>query len=209
MDDVPEVYHRPFDEKRPRVCVDEAGKQLVGEAVQPLPAGPGRPERFDYEYARNGAANLFMMSEPPAGWRHVVVTGRRTARDFAEVVRWLAEDVYPEAERVAPVMDNLNTHTPAGLYHAFEPDRARRIAGRVEVPHTPKDGSWLGVAEIELSVLARQRLDRRIASEDELRDEVAAWEDERNDRAVGVNWRFTTADARTKLRTLYPAVQNG
>jgi hypothetical protein len=209
MEDVLEVYHRPYDEKRPQVCLDETSKQLVGEVVQPLPPEPGRPERFDYEYVRNGTANLFMISEPLAGWRHVMVTERRTAKDFAEVVRWLAEDVYPEAERVVLVMDNLNTHALASLYQAFEPEQARRIAERVEVHHTPKHGSWLNVAEIELSVLARQCLDRRIASEDELLDEVAAWEDERNDRAVGVNWRFTTADARIKLRRLYPAVQNG
>jgi hypothetical protein len=207
MEDVLDVYHRPYDPARPVVAVDETSKQLVGEAVHPLPPEPGRPERFDYEYVRNGTANLFMISEPRAGWRHVMVTDRRTAKDFAEVVRWLAEDVYPEAERVVLVMDNLNTHKLASLYEAFEPEQARRIAERVEVHHTPKHGSWLNVAEIELSVLARQCLDRRIASEDELLDEVAAWEDERNDRAVGVKWRFTTADARIKLRRLYPAVE--
>jgi hypothetical protein len=207
MEDVLDVYHRPYDPARPVVAVDETSKQLVGEAVHPLPPEPGRPERFDYEYVRNGTANLFMISEPRAGWRHVMVTDRRTAKDFAEVVRWLAEDVYPEAERVVLVMDNLNTHKLASLYEAFEPEQARRIAERVEVHHTPKHGSWLNVAEIELSVLARQCLDRRIASEDELLDEVAAWEDERNDRAVGVKGRFTTADARIKLRRLYPAIE--
>jgi hypothetical protein len=207
MEDVLDVYHRPYDPARPVVAVDETSKQLVGEAVQPLPPEPGRPERFDYEYVRNGTANLFMISEPLAGWRHVMVTERRTAKDFAEVVRWLAEDVYPEAERVVLVMDNLNTHKLASLYQAFEPEQARRIAERIEVHHTPKHGSWLNVAEIELSVLARQCLDRRIASEDELLDEVAAWEDERNDRAVGIKWQFTTADARIKLRRLYPAIE--
>jgi len=209
MEDVLEVYHRPFDEKRPQVCLDEASKQLVGEAVQPIPAQPGQPERFDYEYVRNGTANLFMISEPLAGWRHVMVTERRTAKDFAEVLRWLAEDVYKEAEQIVLVMDNLNTHKLASLYEAFEPERARRIAERFEVHHTPKHGSWLNVAEIELSVLSRQCLDRRIESTDELWKELEAWEVERNDRQVGVNWRFTTADARIKLKRLYPAVQNG
>ena len=207
MEDVLDVYHRAYDPARPVVAMDETSKQLVGEAVQPLPPEPGRPERFDYEYVRHGTATLFMISEPLAGWRHVMVTDRRTAKDFAEVVRWLAEDVYPEAERVVLVMDNLNTHKLASLYEAFPPEQARRIAERIEVHYTPKHGSWLNVAEIELSVLARQCLDRRIASEDELLDEVAAWEEDRNDRAVGIKWRFTTADARIKLRRLYPAIE--
>jgi DDE superfamily endonuclease len=209
MEDVLEVYHRPFDETRPQVCLDEASKQLVGEVVQPIPAQPGQPERFDYEYVRNGTANLFMISEPLVGWRHVMVTERRTAKDFAEVLRWLAEDVYKEAEQIVLVMDNLNTHKLASLYEAFEPERARRLAERFEVHHTPKHGSWLNVAEIELSVLSRQCLDRRIGSTDELWKELEAWEVERNERQVGVNWRFTTADARIKLKRLYPAVQNG
>lgn len=208
MEDVLEVYHRPFDEKRPQVCLDEASKQLVGEVVQPIRAQPGQPERFDYEYVRNGTANLFMISEPLAGWRHVMVTERRTARDFAEVLRWLAEDVYPEADKVVLVMDNLNTHKLSSLYEAFEPEQARRIAERFEVHHTPKHGSWLNVAEIELSVLTRQCLDRRIESTEELWKELEPWYEERNDRAIGVNWRFTTANARIKLRRLYPAVQN-
>jgi hypothetical protein len=207
MEDVLDVYHRPYDEKRPVVAVDEASKQLVGEAVQPIPARPGQPERFDYEYVRNGTANRFMISEPLAGWRHVMVTERRTAKDFAEVLRWLAEDVYPEAERVVLVMDNLNTHKLSSLYEAFEPERARRIAERIEVHHTPKHGSWLNVAEIELSVLSRRCLDRRIASADELREQLEPWYEERNDRAVGIKWRFTTADARIKLHRLYPAIE--
>jgi hypothetical protein len=207
MEDVLDVYHRPYDPARPVVALDEASKQLVGEAVQPVPPEPGRPERFDYEYVRNGTANLFMLSEPLAGWRHVMVTERRTAKDFAEVVRWLAEDIYPEAEKVVLVMDNLNTHKLASLYEAFEPEQARRIAERIEVHHTPKHGSWLNVAEIELSVLARQCLDRRIESVEALLDQLEPWEVERNDRAVGVNWQFTTADARVKLRHLYPAIE--
>ena len=187
--------------------MDEASKQLVGEVVQPLPAEPGQPERFDYEYVRNGTANLFMISEPLLGWRAVHVTERRTAKDFAEVLRWLVEDVHPDAERVVLVMDNLNTHKAASLYEAFPPEQARRIAERLEIHHTPKHGSWLNVAEIELSVLARQCLDRRINSAEELRREVGAWEEERNERAVEVRWRFTTADARIKLHRLYPSLQ--
>jgi DDE superfamily endonuclease len=207
MEDVLDVYHRPYDPARPLVGLDEASKQLVGEAVQPIPAGPGQPERFDYEYVRNGTANLFMVSEPLLGWRAVQVTQRRTAKDFAEVLRWLAEEVHPDAERIVLVMDNLNTHKLASLYEAFEPEQARRIAKRVEVHHTPKHGSWLNVAEIELSVLARQCLDRRIESIHELRREIEAWEDERNERQVEVRWRFTTADARIRLRHLYPVLQ--
>jgi len=209
MEDVLEVYHRPYDPKSPQVCLDEASKQLVGEVVQPIPAQPGQPERFDYEYVRNGTANLFMISEPLVGWRHVMVTERRTAKDFAEVLRWLAEDVYPDADKVVLVPDNLNTHKLASLYEAFPPDQARRIAERFEVHHTPKHGSWLNVAEIELSVLSRQCLDRRIESTEELLKELEPWSEERNDRGIGVDWRFTTADARIKLRRLYPAVQNG
>jgi hypothetical protein len=208
LEDVLEVYHRPYDAKRPQVCVDEASKQLVGEVVQPIPAEPGQSERFDYEYVRNGTANLFMISEPLAGWRHVMATERRTAKDFAEVLRWLAEDVYPEADAIVLVMDNLNTHKLASLYEAFPPEQARRIAERFEVHHTPKHGSWLNVAEIELSVLTRQCLDRRIGSTEELLGELEPWSEERNDRGIGVNWRFTTANARIKLRRLYPAVQN-
>jgi hypothetical protein len=176
MEDVLEVYHRPYDEKRPLVCLDEASKQLVGEAVQPLPAEPGQPERFDYEYVRNGTANLFMISEPLLGWRAVQVTERRTAKDFAEVVRWLAEEVHPEAEAVVLVLDNLNTHKPASLYEAFPPEQARRIIERLEIHYTPKHGSWLNMAEIELSVLAGQCLDRRIDNAGDLCREVSAWE---------------------------------
>jgi len=207
MEDVLEVYHRPSDERRPLVALDEASKQLVGEVVLPLPPEPGQPERFDYEYVRNGTANLFMVSEPLRGWRHVAVTERRTAKDFAEVLRWLAEDLHPDADKIVLVLDNLNTHKLASLYEAFEPERARRIAARFEVHHTPKHGSWLNVAEIELSVLARQCLDRRLASAEALRREVGAWEEERNERAVAVRWRFTTADARIKLHRLYPSLQ--
>jgi hypothetical protein len=207
MEDVLEVYHRPYDPGRPMVCLDEASKQLIGETRLPLPAEPGQPLRFDYEYVRNGTANLFMVSQPLLGWRTVFVTERRTAVDFAEVVRWLVEDLHTEAEKVVLVMDNLNTHKLASLYEAFPPERARRIAERLEVHHTPKHGSWLNVAEIELSVLSKQCLGRRIETAAELRRQVAAWEEPRNDRADQVRWRFTTADARLKLRHLYPSLQ--
>ncbi len=207
MEDVLEVYHRPYDEKRPLVCIDEASKQLVGEIVQPLPAEPGQPERFDYEYVRNGTANLFMISEPLLGWRAVQVTERRTAKDFAEVLRWLVEDVHAEAERLVVVMDNLNTHKLASLYEAFPPEQARRIADKLEIHHTPKHGSWLNMAEIELSVLARQCLARRLESSAELCAEVEAWETERNEQQVEIKWQFTTADARIKLHRLYPVIQ--
>ena len=206
MEGVLEVYHRPYDAKRPLVALDEASKQLVGEVVQPIPAAPGQPERFDYEYVRNGTANLFMVSEPLLGWRAVQVTERRTAKDYAEVLRWLAEDIHPDAEAIVLVQDNLNTHALASLYEAFPPERARRLAERFEVHYTPKHGSWLNVAEIELSVLARQCLDRRIGSAEELSREVEAWEAERNERAVEVRWRFTTAEARIKLHRLYPSL---
>jgi hypothetical protein len=206
MEDVLDVYHRPYDEKRPMICLDEASKQLIGEVIEPIPAEPGQPERYDYEYTRNGTANLFMVSEPLTGWRHVEVTDRRTAVDFAELVRDLVEEVYPDAEKVVLVMDNLNTHKLASLYEAFPPEQARRIAERLEIHHTPKHGSWLNMAEIELSVLARQCLDRRIETREELEREVAAWEEERNERGVEIRWRFTTADARIKLRRLYPVL---
>jgi hypothetical protein len=209
MEDVLEVYHRPYDETRPLVCLDETSEHLVGEGIEPIPAEPGQPERFDYEYVRNGTADLFMISEPLAGWRAVRVTGRRTAVDFAEVVRWLVEEVHEEAEKVVLVMDNWNTHKLASLYEAFPPERARRIVEKLEIHHTPKHGSWLNMAEIELAVLATQCLDRRIDSRGGLEREVATWEEERNERQVEVVWQFTTADARIKLRRLYPAIQTG
>jgi len=207
MEDVLEVYHRPHDENRPLVCLDEASRQLIGETIQPIPAEPGQPERVDYEYVRNGTANLFMVFQPLIGWRDVIVTERRTAVDLAEVLRWLVEDVHAEAEKLVLVTDNLNTHTPACLYEAFPPEQARRIAEKLEWHYTPKHGSWLNMAEIELSVLARQCLDRRIATREEMDQEVQAWRSARNDREVKVQWRFTTADARIKLRKLYPTLE--
>jgi hypothetical protein len=207
MEDVLEVYHRDYDPARPVVCLDETSKQLVGETRPPVAAAPGRPERVDHEYERRGTANLFMVTEPMVGRRHVKVTERRTAADFAGLIRELADVWYPDAERIVLVMDNLNTHRLASLYEAFPPEEARRLAERLEVHHTPKHGSWLNIAEIELSVLGRQCLDRRIGSVKELRKEVAAWERQRN-RAYGtVDWQFTTKDARKKLKRLYPSFQ--
>jgi hypothetical protein len=207
MEDVLEVYHRPYDERRPVVCVDEVPVQLVGESRRPLPARPGQPARYDYEYVRNGTANLFMTFEPLIGWRAVQATERRTAKDFAGVLRWLVEDLHPDARRVVLVTDNLNTHTPGCLYEAFEPATARAIAARLEWHYTPKHGSWLNMAEIELAALAKQCLGRRLGSLAQLTRQVAAWEDERNERAVEARWRFTTGKARIKLRRLYPSFQ--
>jgi hypothetical protein len=207
MEDVLAVYHRPYDDKRPLICLDELPVQLVGETRVPLPAAPGRPARYDYEYVRNGTANLFMIFEPLLGWRAARVTERRTAKELAEVLRWLAEDVHPDARRLVLVTDNLNTHGPGCLYEAFAPARARAIAGRLEWHYTPKHGSWLNMAEIELAALSKQCLDRRIGSLEELRREVAAWEGERNERMVEAKWQFTTDKARVKLHRLYPSYQ--
>ena len=191
------------------VCLDEVSKQLVAETRTPLPAEPGQPERVDYEYERCGTANLFLTCEPLAGRRHVTVTEQRTAVDFAQEVRNLLEVRYPQAERVVLVMDNLNTHKPAALYQAFDPAVARALLDRLEIHHTPKHGSWLNMAESELSVLSRQCLDRRIPDADTLTQEIAAWEQARNAEARPVNWRFMTAEARIKLKRLYPSIQDG
>jgi hypothetical protein len=207
MEDVLEVYARPYDPRRPQVCLDEGGKQLIGEARPPLPMRPGRPRREDHEYRRNGTANLFLAFEPLRGWRHVEVTRRKTNRDFAMIIRRLVDEWYPEADRIVLVMDNLSTHAAAALYEAFEPAEARRLWSKLEVHYTPRHGSWLDMAETELSVLARQCLDRRIADEAVLIREVAAWEADRNDAGTKVDWRFTTADARIKLKRLYPTIE--
>jgi transposase len=207
MEDVIEVYHRPHDPERPVVCVDEAGKQLIGEVCPPLPVRVGSPAKEDGEYQRNGTANLFMAFEPLVGRRVVEVTARRTAIDFARFLKRLLDEAYPTARQVVLVTDNLNTHVTGSLYEAFEPAEARRLAERIEWHYTPKHGSWLNMAEIELSVLARQCLDRRIPDAETLRREVAAWEQRRNAAAVKADWQFTTADARVKLKKLYPTVQ--
>ena len=207
MEDVLELYQQPYDAKQPLVCMDETTKQLLSEVNEPLPARPGSPERFDYEYKREGVANLFMFFEPFQGRRHIKVTDQRTRLDWAEAMRELSDHYYPEAEKIVVVLDNLNTHGPATFYEAFPPEEARRLANRFEFHFTPKHGSWLNVAEIELSVLSRQCLDRRLADKEILAQEVRAWEEERNAQVVKVHWRFTTADARIKLAHLYPRIQ--
>ncbi len=206
MGDVIEVYHRPPAPARPVVCVDEAGKQLIGDVREPLPVRAGSPAREDLEYARGGTANLFMAFEPLAGRRVVEVTGRRTAADFARFLKRLLDESYPDAERVVLVTDNLNTHCAGSLYEAFGPQEARRLAERIEWHYTPRHGSWLNMAEVELSVLARQCLDRRIPDRETLAREVAAWQAARNAAGVKAEWQFTTADARTRLRKLYPVI---
>ena len=209
MEDVLDVYTRPHDPARPVVCLDEISKQLVAETRTPVPTAPGQPARIDYEYERHGTVNLFLTCEPLAGHRHVTVTERRTAVDFAKEVRDLLEARYPHAEKVVLVMDNLNTHKPAALYQAFEPALARSLIDRLEIHYTPKHGSWLNMAEIELSVLSQQCLDRRIPDVATLTREVAAWQQARNTGSKPVDWRFITADARIKLKRLYPSIQVG
>jgi transposase len=206
MEDVLEVYTRPYDPSRPQVCMDEKSKQLVDEVREPLAASPGRAARHDYEYERNGTANLFIVCEPLAGWRHLKVTDRRTKLDWAQCIKELVDVHYPEAEKIVLVVDNLNTHTPAALYEAFDPAEARRLLERLEIHYTPKHGSWLNMAEIELSVLARQCLDQRIPDQETLAEEVSAWEEERNAAESSIEWRFTSADARIKLKHLYPEI---
>lgn len=208
MEDVLEVYHRPYDAQRPVVCMDEASKQLIAEVREPLPAKPGSIAKHDSEYERRGTANMFMAVEPLAGKRTVQVTDRRTKVDWAQFVKFLLLTVYPEAAVVVLVMDNLNTHSIGSLYEAFDPETARALAARLEIHHTPKHGSWLNMAETELSILSRQCLDRRIESKDILTGEVAAWELARNTRQCKIDWQFTTADARIKLKRLYPSIEN-
>jgi hypothetical protein len=207
MEDVLEVYQRPYDEKHPIVCFDETNRQLIGEIQTPRPVRPGQPARHDYEYARNGVCNLFVMFEPHAAWREVQVTARRTAVDFAHCLRDLAETHYPDAEKIVMVMDNLNTHSLASLYAAYEPEFARKLSERFEIHYTPKHGSWLNMAELEISVLSRQCLARRIPSMETMASEVKAWVTDRNQQKTTVKWQFTTADARIKLRHLYPKIE--
>lgn len=207
MEDVLDVYKRPYNPKRPQVCMDETTKQLLADGQVPLPAKPGHPERYDYEYEREGVANLFMFFEPLAGKRHVKVTDHRTKKDWAEAMRELSDVYYPDAEVIVVVLDNLNTHSPASFYEAFEPEEAKRLVNRFEFHHTPKHGSWLNMAEIELSVLSRQCLAGRIPNKTILASEVSAWEIDRNLAVVKVHWRFTTADARIKLKRLYPKIE--
>jgi DDE superfamily endonuclease len=205
MEDVLEVYHRSHDPKRPVVCLDETFKQLIGEAREPLPPAPGRVERYDCVYVRNGTASLFLAFEPLAGRRQVTVTEGRKRGDWARFVRGLLDGRYADAEKVVLVMDQLNTHSPASLYDAFPPEEAKRLADRLEIHHTPKHGSWLNLAEVEFSALARD-LPERVGSRPDLERHVGAWERRRNDAGVTAEWRFTTADARIRLRKLYPTI---
>jgi DDE superfamily endonuclease len=204
MEDVLDLYAQPYAACAPVVCFDETNKQLVQETRLPWPVEAGQPARYDYEYERNGVANLFMSFQPLTGWRHVEVTEHRTKHDFADQMKQLVDVRFPTAIRIRVVLDNLNTHTKGALYEAFEPQEAKRIADRLEFHYTPKHGSWLNMAEIELSVLTKQCLDRRIADAAALEGEVGAWEAERNEQHATVNWRFKVADARTKLKRLYP-----
>jgi len=207
MENVLAVYRRPYDASRPVVCFDEKSKQLVGEIASPIPAAPGRVEAHDYEYVRNGTANLFLFVEPLRGWRHVNVTSRRTKLDFAQQMKELVDLHYPQAQKITLVMDNLNTHRLSCLYEAFTPEEARRIIEKIAVVHTPKHGSWLNMAECELSVLEKQCLGERIGDEPTLRQRVEMWEKDRNHRSKKIDWQFETADARIKLRRLYPKIQ--
>jgi len=207
MENVLEVYKRPYDPKRPVVCMDEKPKQLVKETRTPLACGRGRPQRFDFEYERNGTANVFLFVEPLRGWRRVEVTERRTRLDWAGQVRQLVDVDYQRAQKVTLVMDNLNTHGPASLYEAFKPAEARRLIEKLEIVHTPRHGSWLNVAEVELAVMEKQSIGGRVPDRESLSTRTRAWEHERNGAKVKVNWQFTTADARIKLRRLYPQTQ--
>jgi hypothetical protein len=206
MEDVLDVYAAPYDPKRPQVCFDEHLVQLITETRHPLPPKPGRPERFDYEYQRNGTRNLFLFFQPLAGWRHVTVTQRRTKVDFAHSMQYLVDDLFPEADKVVLVLDNLNTHGPASLYEAFEPAQAKRILNRLEFHYTPTHGSWLNMVEIEIGVLLEQCLADRIPDDDTLCREIAAWETVRNQQRATVNWQFTSVHARNKLKRLYPVI---
>lgn len=208
MEDVLDVYKRPYDPKRPQICMDETPKQLVEDLRTPIPAEPGQPERIDHQYKRNGTANVFLVAEPLTGQVHVKVTDRRTKTDWAYLMRDLVDLYYPDAETIVLVVDNLNTHAKPSLYEAFVPHEAKRIAALLEIHYTPKHGSWLNIAECELSILSRQCLDRRIPNLPLLNREIDTWSKDRNNHPSPVNWRFTTDDARIKLKRLYPSLQN-
>jgi DDE superfamily endonuclease len=204
MEDILSVYTAPPDPARPLVCFDEGGKQLQGHRRPPQPAAPGQPEREDYTYVRNGAANLFLACAPHLGWRQVWSTPQRTATDFAQAIRWLIDAAFPDAERIVLVTDNLNTHTPAAFYQSFAPAEARRLVAKLEWHYTPKHGSWLNMAELELAVLSRQCLARRIPDRAALEREVQAWSAQRNQAGVTLRWSFTIDDARARLENVYP-----
>jgi hypothetical protein len=206
MEDVLDVYQRPYDPLRPVVCLDETSRQVLADTRAPLPVAPGRPARHDPEYERQGVVNCFLVSEPLRGRRETRLSDRRTRIDWAHCIQELADVHYPDAERIVLVMDQLNTHSPASLYEAFPPAEAKRLADRLEIHYTPKHGSWLNMAEIELSILARQCLNRRLDDRAMMEREVAAWTTARNDAATTIDWQFTTDDARIKLKRLYPAI---
>ena len=207
MEEVLDVYRRPYDPKRPQICMDEMPKQLLAEKYEPVTVQPGQPQKQDYEYERQGTTNIFMLFEPLAGKRYIETNSHRTAVDWAYVMKTLSDELYPQAEVIVLVMDNLNTHKLASFYETFEPEEAHRLSHRFELHYTPKHGSWLNMAEIELSALVRQCLNRRIPDQDILDDEAQAWTKERNEQVVKVDWRFTTAEARIKLKYLYPKIQ--
>ncbi len=206
MEEILDLYEEPYDPKKPMVCFDERPCQLLAEVYDPLPMEPGRIKRFDSEYERKGTAHVMMAFEPLAAWRKVIVTERRRKQEFAEVMRYLVDDLYPDADRIRVVCDNLNTHTAAAFYESFPAEQARRMARRIEFIYTPVHGSWLNMAEIELSVLVRQCLKRRVPDTQTLEREAGAWCEERNRAGASVEWRFTTPDARIKLRKLYPSI---
>ena len=209
MEDVLEVYSRPYNPQKPVVCMDEMHKQCIAEVRKPIPISPGNPERYDSEYERNGGVNIFLASEPLKGHRVTSVTDRRTKVDWAHFIKDLVDNQYPNVDKILLVMDNLNTHTPGSLYDTFEPQEARRIIDKLEIHHTPKHGSWLNVAEIELSVLSRQCLNRRIPDKETYDREIKIWTNDRNNQQIGVEWHLKTKDARTKLKRLYPKIITG
>lgn len=208
MEDVLATYALPYDPKTPVVCMDEASKQLIGEVAAPLPTRPGQAKGVDYEYERKGVCSLFVFCEPLAGWRRVEVAAQRTRKDWAACVRDLVDEYYPDAKKIRLVLDNLNTHTGASLYEAFAPDEARRILERLEFHYTPKHASWLNMAEIEIGVLTRQCLDRRLEDQEAIRKETAAWEEERNAKAAKIHWTFTIGAARVKMKNQYPSIKD-
>lgn len=206
MEDVLEVYHRPYDPDYPVICMDESNKQLVADIISPIPCAPGQPKKIDHEYVRKGVADIFLAVEPLVGAVTLEITEQRTRKDWAQFIKRLIDDCYPNAKKLVLVMDNLNTHNTASLYAAYPPEQARKLAERLEIHHTPKHGSWLNIAEIELSALSVQCLNRRFEDISELRAEAAAWEQHRNRRQRQVNWQFKTEDARIKLKKIYPQI---
>jgi hypothetical protein len=207
MEDVLDVYKRPYDARRPLICMDEMPKQLLSDTRDPLPICSGKPAREDYEYQREGTADVFMLFEPLVGKRQIEITDQRRRIEWAEVMRKVSDELYPDAEKIVVVLDNLNTHTPAAFYLVFEPGEARRLTQRFELHYTPKHGSWLNMAEIELSALVRQCLDRRIPDKEKMIEEVKAWQDQRNSEVVNVHWQITAADTRIKLKSLYRKIE--